>query len=102
MSSIRARASVADGLISVRALIRHPMETGTRKDSAGNLIPAHFIQEVIVENNGSVVMSAVWGGGVSTNPSLSCAFTGTAGDKVKISWTDNLGKSDSAEVVAGK
>ncbi len=98
MASIRARASVADGLISVKALIRHPMETGLRKDSAGNTIPAHFIQEVVIENNGAMVMSAVWGGSVSTNPSLSCAFAGAAGDKVKISWKDNQGKSDSAEV----
>lgn len=98
MASIRARASVADGLISVKALIRHPMETGQRKDAAGNRIPAHFIQEVMVEKNGAMVMSAVWGGGVSTNPSLSCAFAGASGDKVKISWKDNQGQSDSTEV----
>lgn len=98
MASIRARARAADGLVSLKALIRHPMETGLRKDSAGNPIPAHFIQEVVVEKNGTPVMNAAWGGGVSTNPSLSCAFAGAAGDKVTISWKDNQGQSDSKEM----
>ena len=43
-------------------------------------------------------MTANWGGAISKNPYLSFKFKGGAsGDKIKISWLDNMGKSDTAE-----
>ena len=47
-SRIKIRAQQADGITEVKALMRHPMETGMRKDQAGESIPAHFITEVAV------------------------------------------------------
>ena len=75
------------------------METGLRKNKkTGKLIPAHFIQEVVCEYNGKTVMNAQWNGTISKNPFLSFAFTGAkSGDKIKVSWVDNTGKSDSTE-----
>jgi len=75
------------------------METGLRKDKkTGEVIPAHFIQEVVAEHNGKNVLTAMWGGGVSKNPYLSFKVKGGAkGDTIKIAWTDNTGKSDSKE-----
>ncbi len=75
------------------------METGLRKDKkTGKKIPAHFIQEVTCEYNGSNVLTAHWGAAVSKNPYLSFKFKGAkSGDKLKISWVDNKGKSDSTE-----
>ena len=69
------------------------METGQRKDSkTGQLIPAHFIQEVNAEHKGSNVMTALWGPAISKNPYLSFKFSGAnAGDTLKISWVDNKG-----------
>ena len=62
MSSIKARAKMSDGVTTVKALVKHPMETGQRKDKkSGKLIPAHFIQEVVCEHNGTKVMTALWG-----------------------------------------
>jgi sulfur-oxidizing protein SoxZ len=97
--SIKMRAAAKDGVTTIKALISHPMETGTRKDKkTGEKIPAHFIQEVVCEHNGKNVMTAHWGPAISKNPYLSFRFTGgNAGDKVKLSWVDNMGKSDSAE-----
>ncbi|MFC1773779.1 thiosulfate oxidation carrier complex protein SoxZ [Pseudomonadota bacterium] len=99
MSSIKARAKMSDGVTTVKALVKHPMETGLRKDKkSGKLIPAHFIQEVVCEHNGTKVMTALWGAAVSKNPYLSFKFTGAkAGDNLKISWVDNKGESDSTE-----
>lgn len=87
------------GLAVVKAILYHPMETGLRKDkSTGEVIPAHFIQEVTVKHNGNTVMTADWGTGVSKNPFLSFDISGTkAGDKVTIGWVDNLGKSETGE-----
>ena len=99
MSSIKVRAKSEGGVTTVKALVKHPMETGLRKDKkTGKLIPAHFIQEVTCEHNGSAVMTALWGPAVSKNPYLSFKFKGAnAGDTLKISWVDNKGEKDSAE-----
>lgn len=97
--SIRIRAQLKGDVTEVKALISHPMETGLRKDKkTGEKIPAHFIKDVNCEHKGKAVMVAHWGVAVSKNPYLSYKFKGgAAGDVVKVSWTDNKGKSDSAE-----
>jgi len=94
------RASVAGGVATVKALINHPMETGQRKDKkTGEKIPAHFIQEVTATHNGASVLVAQWGPAIAKNPYLSFQFSGAkAGDKVTLSWVDNKGEKDSANV----
>jgi sulfur-oxidizing protein SoxZ len=97
--SIKIRAKVKGDSCEVKSLIKHIMETGLRKDKkTGKLVPAHFIQEVVCEHNGTEVMSASWGTAVSTNPYLSFKFSGAKkGDTLKLSWVDNKGEKDSAE-----
>ena len=47
MSTIKIRAKESNGVVTVKALMKHPMETGKRKDKkTGDNIPAHFIQEI--------------------------------------------------------
>ena len=41
------RAKEQGGLVTVKALVKHPMETGQRKDKSGNKIPEHFIQQIM-------------------------------------------------------
>lgn len=96
---VKIRASLKDGVTTVKALMTHPMETGARKDKeSGELIPAHYIQEVAVSLNGETVMNANWGTGVSKNPYLSFKIKGgAAGDTVKLEWKDNLGETGSGE-----
>ncbi|MES9870511.1 MAG: thiosulfate oxidation carrier complex protein SoxZ [Sedimenticola sp.] len=101
--SIKIRAKEKGGVITVKALMTHPMETGGRKDKkTGKAIPAHFIQEVTCESGGKTVMSALLSGGVSKNPYLSFKFSGAKkGDMMKLSWVDNKGNSESAEAKIG-
>jgi len=96
-NSIKIKAKLKGGKSEVKALIKHEMETGLRKDKkTGEKIPAHFIKEVTCEHNGNVVFTANWGVAVSKNPYLSFKFTGGAvGDSIKISWVDNKGDTDS-------
>ncbi|MBK1719895.1 thiosulfate oxidation carrier complex protein SoxZ [Thiocystis violacea] len=98
MSDIKIRAKLSDDETTVKCLMNHVMETGLRKDSkTGEIVPAHFIQEVVCKVKGQVVMTAAWSGGVSKNPYLSFKFKGGAvGDPVEVSWTDNKGESQSA------
>ena len=99
MASIKIRAKAKGDITTVKTLMSHPMETGLRKDSkTGEKIPAHHITEVTGEHNGNVVMTANWGVAISKNPYMSFKFKGAAaGDTIKISWVDNMGKGDSAE-----
>lgn len=91
---IRIRAQLDGDTTEVKALMRHPMETGQRKDQAGNPIPAHFIEEVTVTHNDTVVMHAYWGAAVSANPFLGVRFKGgAAGDSIKVVWRDNKGET---------
>jgi sulfur-oxidizing protein SoxZ len=99
MSSIKVKAKLDGDTAIVKALISHPMHTGQQKDKkTGELIPAHFIQEVKCEHGGKTVLTALWGAAVSKNPYLSFKFKGAKdGDKIKLSWVDNKGNSDSTE-----
>jgi sulfur-oxidizing protein SoxZ len=99
MSSIKIRAKLDGDVTTVKALIKHPMDTGLAKNKkTGKLIPAKFIQEVICEHNGTVVMTALWGAAISKNPYLSFKFKGAKqGDTLKLNWVDNKGESDSTE-----
>lgn len=91
---IRVRASLNGDKCEVKALMRHPMETGMRKDAQGNKIPAHFIKEVVAKVGDRVVMHANWGAAVSQNPFLGFEFHGAkAGDEVVISYVDNKGET---------
>lgn len=99
MATIKVRAKLDGDVTTVKALIQHPMETGQVKNKkTGKLIPAHFIQEVKCEHNGTSVMTALWGPAVSKNPYLSFKFKGAkSGDTLKLSWVDNKGGSDTVE-----
>lgn len=100
-NTIKVRAKLAGDVTTVKALVSHPMETGQVKDKkTGQLIPAHFIQEVVCEHNGKAVMTALWGVAISKNPYLSFRFKGAkVGDKLTLRWADNKGQSDSQETV---
>ena len=66
MSTIKIRAKESNGSVTVKALVKHPMETGQRKDNkTGEKIPAHFIQEVVGRANGDEVIVVHWGPAVS-------------------------------------
>ncbi len=96
--SIKIRAKAKGGVVTVKALMNHPMETGLRKDKkTGKLIPAHHIQEVTAKAGDTTVMTAVWGGAISKNPYLSFKYPGGKGDSLSLSWVDNKGNSDSMD-----
>ena len=95
---MRIRAQAAGDKATVRVLMSHEMESGQRRDAAGNLVPAWFIQEVSAQLNGKPVFAAEWGPGVSKNPFLQFVVKGAkTGDKVSILWKDNKGDSRSDE-----
>ena len=97
MSSIKIRTKRLEGKIQIRTLISHPMEHGRNKDEAtGQLIPAHYIQELMLKHNDKTIVSSQLGAGISKNPYFAFMLKGgKAGDEINVSWKDNLGNSDS-------
>jgi sulfur-oxidizing protein SoxZ len=97
-SKMKIRAKLKGETVEVKALMNHPMETGLRKDKkTGEVIPAHFIQEVVAKHGEDTVMTALWSGGVSKNPYIAFKFSGGAkGESVELTWTDNKGESETA------
>ena len=98
---MRIRVQVQGDKATVRVLMAHEMETGQRRDSAGKVIPAWFIQEVTATHNGKAVLSAQWGPAVAKNPFLQFTVKGAkAGDKIAVTWKDNKGESRTDEATA--
>jgi sulfur-oxidizing protein SoxZ len=100
---MKIRATLQGDLADVRILMMHPMETGQRKTAKGELVPAHFIKNVVVTHNGKTVLDAEWTQAVSRNPFLGLRVKGAkVGDKISVTWTDNKGdkRTDEATVTA--
>ena len=98
---MRIRAQAQCDKTTVRVLVSHEMESGQRRDAAGKIVPAWFIQSISATHNGQTVMSAQWGPAVSKNPFVQFSFKGgKAGDKVAVTWVDNRGdkRTDEATV----
>lgn len=98
---MRIRAQVTGDKATVRVLMAHEMESGQRKDAAGNLVPAWYINEVSASHNGKVIMTAEWGPAVSKNPFLQFTVKGAkAGDKIAVTWKDTKGDTRTDEATA--
>jgi sulfur-oxidizing protein SoxZ len=95
---MKMRATLGGSHTDIRVLMTHPMETGLRKDPDGKIVPPHFIQSVIVKVNGKTVVDGQLSQAVSRNPVFTFRVKGGArGDKVEVSWLDNLGETNKTE-----
>jgi len=99
--SIKIRAKEKNGVVTVKALMTHPMDTGRVKSKkTGETIPAHFIQEVTCKSQDKIILATQWSSGISKNPYLSFKYKGgVKGEMVSIAWVDNTGKSATAESI---
>ncbi len=98
--NMRMSAKLKGDVTEVKMVINHPMETGRKKDDFGQLIPAHFIQQLLVTLNDKPVFETQWGTGIAKNPYLTFRITGAkVGDKLETNWVDNLGETGTGEVL---
>lgn len=97
---MKIKAKVKGDAVAVKMLINHAMETGRRKDESGQLIPAHYINEVVAKYQGAVVFSAHMGTAVSKDPYLSFAFKGgVSGESISVTWVDSHGETETKEAI---
>ncbi len=97
-STIKVKAEVSDNVTEVKSLMLHPMETGARKNEAGELVAMNHITQLTFSNNDKLVMVANFSTAVSRDPYFSFKFEGGAvGDALRVAWVDNTGGSDEIE-----
>jgi len=80
-------------LVEVKALVSHVMETGQRKDSAGNIIPRKILNKFTCTVNGKLVFAADFEPAVSANPYIQFKFRAVESGPVVLTWTDDDGST---------
>jgi thiosulfate oxidation carrier complex protein SoxZ len=100
ISSIKMRAKQILSATEVKAIIVHPMITGRGKNTAGELVPAHFIQTIEVFLNGNPVLHMQASTAISKNPYLTFYLNNAkVGDKIDLKWADNKGQTGSGNTL---
>ncbi|MEC9198863.1 MAG: thiosulfate oxidation carrier complex protein SoxZ [Pseudomonadota bacterium] len=107
-SGVRPRVKVpksasAGETITLKTLISHPMESGQRKDSSGNVIPRSIINRFTCEFNGEMVVDVTLEPAISTNPYFEFDATVPEAGAFKFTWYDDDGSvyEDSQDVAVG-
>ena len=89
--SLAAEAKKGE-VVEIKALIRHPMETGYRVDSVGKPIPRHIIKRFTVTYDGVEVFAMDMTQGVAANPFIAFSTVATATGELIFIWEDDLGE----------
>ena len=90
----------AGEVVTLKTLISHPMESGQRKDSAGNTIPRSIINRFVCEFNGTMVIDVKMEPAISTNPYFEFEAIVPESGEFKFTWYDDDGSvyEESGEV----
>jgi sulfur-oxidizing protein SoxZ len=78
-------------LITVNAIVSHPMDTGFFRTPEGQPIPAFFIKDVVVTYAGEQVARFEWTSGVSKDPIVSFSLKADREGPLTMTWTDSRG-----------
>jgi sulfur-oxidizing protein SoxZ len=78
-------------LITVNAIISHPMDTGFFRTPEGAPIPAYFIKDVVVTYGDQEVARFEWTSGVSRDPVVSFTLKADKEAPLSMIWSDNKG-----------
>lgn len=102
MVSVKPRVKVPktaakDEVVTIKTLISHPMESGQRKDSGGNLIPRRIINTFTAEFNGAKVFEAQLEPAISANPYFEFTMKVPESGTVKFTWVDDDGSTYTQE-----
>ncbi|HET9700850.1 MAG TPA: thiosulfate oxidation carrier complex protein SoxZ [Burkholderiales bacterium] len=88
---VPARARRGDA-VPVRIMIRHPMETGFRRDDAGRVVPKNVVSRFACRYNGEEVFRAELGSGISVNPLLQFYVLALESGEIECAWSDDAGE----------
>jgi len=78
-------------IIEIKALIRHPMETGYRVDARGQPIPRHIVRRFAAVYGGTEIFRMEMTQGVAANPFIAFHTVATETGEIVFVWEDDLG-----------
>jgi sulfur-oxidizing protein SoxZ len=78
-------------VVEVKALVSHIMETGLRKDPAGQTIPRKILNRFTCTVNGKEVFAADFETAISANPYIQFKFKARESGPVILTWVDDDG-----------
>lgn len=81
----------AGDIVEIKALVSHIMETGQRKNAAGEIIPRKILNKFTCTVNGKEVFSADFEPAVSANPYIQFKFKAQESGPVVLTWVDDDG-----------
>jgi sulfur-oxidizing protein SoxZ len=76
-------------IVEIKALISHAMETGQRRDAAGQLVARNIIKAFKATFNGQPVFSAELQPGISANPFIAFTMKVTGPGALELAWIDD-------------
>lgn len=94
MANIRTRIKTPksvskDEIFEVKTLVRHPMETGNRKDKNGEPIARNILHAVVCKVNNIEVLRSTWGPSISKDPYFAFSLKLSQTSNVTCTWTDD-------------
>lgn len=92
--NVPANVRIGD-VIEVRATVQHPMETGFRVGSDGQLLPRNLVRRVECHVDGEQVFAADLHPAISANPYLAFPLRVTGSGTLTVSWLGDQGFSHS-------
>jgi sulfur-oxidizing protein SoxZ len=91
-SRVRVPAQARRGeAVQIRALLKHPMESGFHYDAVGKPIPRHIVVEFSCVYNGEEVLRVKLFPAVSANPYFSFYATAVDSGELVFTWRDDRG-----------
>ncbi|MEL6860421.1 MAG: thiosulfate oxidation carrier complex protein SoxZ [Pseudomonadota bacterium] len=90
--AVPERAQKGD-VIELKALIQHPMESGFRRGSRGEVIPRNIITRFECFYNQELVFASDFNPAIAANPILTFYTRATETGELEFRWTDQNGES---------
>jgi sulfur-oxidizing protein SoxZ len=85
------KSAAAGETITIKTLISHRMESGQRKDDAGNAIPRSIINRFTAEFNGQNVIDVTLEPAISANPYFEFEAVVPEAGEFQFTWYDDDG-----------
>lgn len=85
------KSAAAGETITIKTLISHQMESGQRKDEAGNTIPRSIINRFICDFNGQNVIDVAMEPAISSNPYFEFDARVPESGEFTFAWYDDDG-----------
>ena len=85
-------------MVTLQAMIGHPMETGQRADAQGQIVPKDIVRRMRAHPNNVLIFEVELFAAVAANPYVAFDFRATASGTLRLTWEGDRGFFHSEEV----